>query len=48
MTVIPMPHKLDGMIDERTLLFAHLDATHAGHLDLAREHIDGHQHLVVE
>ena len=23
-------------------------ATHAGHLDLAREHIDGHQHLVVE
>jgi hypothetical protein len=22
-------------------------ATHAGHLDLARESIDGHQHLVV-
>jgi hypothetical protein len=22
-------------------------ATHAGHLDMARERIDGHQHLVV-
>lgn len=43
MTVIPMPHKLGGMIDERTLLFAHLDAQRAHVLattdDLGDDHL---------
>ncbi len=35
--------------DARACVFRLLieTATHAGHLDIAREHIDGHQHLVV-
>jgi hypothetical protein len=43
--VFPFP----PFADARSCLFRLLveTATHAGHLDLAREHIDGHQHLVV-
>lgn len=44
--VFPFP----PFADVRQCLFRLLleTATHAGHLDLARERIDGHQHLVVE
>lgn len=44
--VFPFP----AFADVRECLFRLLleTATHAGHLDMAREGIDGHQHLVVQ
>lgn len=43
--VFPFPPLADARACVLRLLVE--TATHAGHLDLAREHIDGHQHLVV-
>jgi Protein of unknown function (DUF664) len=43
--VFPFPPFADARACVLRLLVE--TATHAGHLDIAREHIDGHQHLVV-